>query len=119
MVPEIHIVSNSSFYHFGPFLPFYPINNQKNKNFEKMKKNLRDIIILHKYTKNHDHMLHSSQDARCDGCNFFFRFGLFFVLLPPKQPKKSKFLKNEKNMPGDIIILLMCTKNYDHMMYGS
>ena len=22
-------------------------------------------------------------------------------------------------MPGDIIILYMCTKNYDHMMYGS
>ena len=24
-----------------------------------------------------------------------------------------------KKMPGDIIILHMCTKNYDHMMYGS
>ena len=24
-----------------------------------------------------------------------------------------------KNTPGDIIILQMCTKNYDHMMYGT
>ena len=45
-------------------------------------------------------------------------FGLFFALLPPEQPKKSKFRKNEKK-PGDMIILHMCTKNYDQMMYGS
>ena len=33
-----------------------------------------------------------------------FHFELFFSLLPA---------------PGDIIILHMCTKNYDQMMYGS
>ena len=27
---------------------------------------------------------------------FVFHFGLIFGLLPPKQPKKSKFKKNEK-----------------------
>ena len=32
------------------FLPFYPPNNPKNQNFEKLKKNPRDIIILHKCT---------------------------------------------------------------------
>ena len=30
---------NESFVVLGYFLPFYPINNPKNKNFEKMKKN--------------------------------------------------------------------------------
>ena len=41
-----------------------------------------------------------------------FYFGLFFARLPHWQPKKSKFQKNEK-IPGDIIILHMCIKNYD------
>ena len=41
-----------------------------------------------------------------------FRLGVFFALLPLSQPKKSKFQKNKKD-PGDIIILHMCTKNYD------
>ena len=38
------------------FLPFYPIKTMKNQNFEKMKKMLGDIFILHKWTKNCDHM---------------------------------------------------------------
>ena len=44
------------------FLPFYPPKNLKNENFKKMKKNPGDIIILHKYKKNHDHMLYCSWD---------------------------------------------------------
>ena len=47
--------------HYGPFLPFDPPNNQKNQNFEKMKKKTPgDIIILYKYTRNNDHMLYCS-----------------------------------------------------------
>ena len=48
----------------------------------------------------------------------FFHFGLFFALSPPKNPKNQNFEK-EKKMPGNIIILHMCTKNYDQMMCGS
>ena len=50
-----------------------------------------------------------------------FHFGLFFAIPPPhppKQPKKSKIFKKIKKMAGDNIILHMCTKNYDQMMYG-
>ena len=32
----------------------------KNQNLKKMKKTTGDIIILHKCTKNHDHMLYCS-----------------------------------------------------------
>ena len=46
------------FVNFGHFLPFYPTNNPKNQNFEKMKKQPGDIIILHKCCKNHDDMLY-------------------------------------------------------------
>ena len=45
-------------------------------------------------------------------------FGLFFALLPPNSPKNQNFEKMKKT-PGDIIILHMCTKNYDQMMYSS
>ena len=36
-----------------------------------------------------------------------------------RYPEKLKLKKNEKNIPGDIMILHICTKNYDQMMYGS
>ena len=62
------------------FLPFWtafcpftlPPNNPKNQNFEKLKKTPGDIIILHKCTKNHDHMLYCSWDMAHDGCNSYF-----------------------------------------------
>ena len=38
-----------------------------------------------------------------------FHFGLFFALLPPK----NQSFKKIKKTTGDIIILYMCTKNYD------
>ena len=99
------------------FLPFYPTNNPKNQNFEIMKKTTGVIIISQKCTKNHDQMLHCSRDKTCDECNFFYYFGLFFALLSPKRPKKSNF-KTMKKTPGDIIILHICTKNYDLMLYS-
>ena len=62
-----------------------PPNKQENQNFEKMKISSGDIIIWHKCTKNHDHILYCSLDMAHDRCNFFFffHFGLFFELLPP------------------------------------
>ena len=45
-------------------------------------------------------------------------FGLFSALLPPNNPKYQNFEKTEET-PGDIIILNMCTINYNHLMYGS
>ena len=41
---------------FNCFLPFYLPSNLKYQNFEKLKKAPGDII-LHKCTKNHNHML--------------------------------------------------------------
>ena len=67
MVPEILSTTNRIFVILGHVLPFYPTNNLKNKNFDKMKKIPGDII-LHKCTKNHDHILYCSRDmvrGRC------------------------------------------------------
>ena len=43
--------------------------------------------------------------------------GHLFLFCPNKTPK-LKFWKMKK-IAGDIIILHMCTKNHNHMMYGS
>ena len=78
--------------HFGPFLsfwaifcPFTKLTTQKLKTLKKWKnlvKKSSDIIldiILHKCTKNHDHMLYCSWDMVCDRRKFYFQF----ALLPP------------------------------------
>ena len=60
----------------GYTFPFYSpcpspsLSRPKNENFKKMKANPTDII-LHKCTKNHDHMLYCSWDMACDGWNYF------------------------------------------------
>ena len=62
------------------FLPFYPPNNPKNQNFEKVKKTPQDIIILHTCTINDNQMMYGSWNIECN--RFFCHFGLFFALLP-------------------------------------
>ena len=158
------------------FLPFTPLIIWKIKILKKWKKTLGDIIILHKCTKNHDHMLYCSWDMVCDRCNYFsfwaifcpfihltarkikiwkkwkrsleissfytsvpkimiirytvseiwcvtdiivsFHFGLFFPFIAQKIKILQKWKKKTKN-PGDIIILHMCNKNHDQIMYSS
>ena len=103
---------------FGSFLPFYLPKKPTIQNFE-MKELARDII-LHMCTKNHNHMRYSFWDKESEGQIFFVILGHCFFLLPapplPQQPRKPKRWKNEK-ASGDVIILHMCTKNHNHMMY--
>ena len=77
----------------GHFLPFYPTNNPKNQNFKKIKKAHGYIIILHKCTKNHDHMLYCSWDMACDVYNYF-SFCPFTLLRTQKVKIKKKWKKN-------------------------
>ena len=44
--------------------------------------------------------------------------GHFLPFYPPKNLKNQNFEKLQK-LNGDIINLLMCTQNHNHMMYGS
>ena len=91
------------------FCPFTPLTAQKIKNLKKKKKMKKfpgDIIILHKYTKCHDHMLYCSWDMVRDTWNYYFSFWAIFW---------NQNLKKMKKMHGDIIILHMCTINYDQM----
>ena len=107
-----------NFSHFGPFFALYtpsPPNNPKNQNFQKLKKNPRDIIILHKCTINDNHMIYGSWDINC---NRDCHLGPFLPFYPPNSPKNWNVKKNLKK-PGDIIILHKCTKNHGHMLYCS
>ena len=100
------------------FLPFYPPNNPENQNFEKMKKMSRYIIILNMCTINENHMMYSSWDMEHNRQNFFSFWTVFCPFTPLTQPRKPKFWKDEKK-PVDIIILHKCSKNDNHMRYGS
>ena len=101
------------------FLPFYPPTNPKNKNFEKLKKDPGDIIILHKCTKNHDQMLYCSLDMARNRFNYFSFWAIFYPFISLAAQKIKIKKKKTKKTPGDIIILHIYTKNYDQMMYGS
>ena len=82
-------------------LPFYLSNSLKNQNFKKMKKTSGDIIILHKCTKNYDHMLCCPWDKVHDRCNYSFSFWVIFCPFTPRTPplkaQKIKISKKWKN----------------------
>ena len=84
--------------------------------FWKTEKKTTDII-LHLCSTNDNHMMHGSWDMECNK-QIFLSFWAIFYLLNLLINRKIKIMKNEK-MPEDIIILHLCTINYDHMMYGS
>ena len=79
------------------FLPFYPPNNPKNQNFEKMKKLPEDIIILHrcKCNINDNHIMYCSWDTKHDRQNFL-SFWTVFCPFTSLTTQKIKILKNWK-----------------------
>ena len=91
MAPEIWSMMDRIFCHFGPyFLPFY-----KKWKFQKKFKN-GDVIILHKCTKNYDHMVYCSWDMAHDRCNCYFLFWAIFCPFTPLTAQKIKILKKWK-----------------------
>ena len=96
MVFQLWSATDKIFCHFGPFFALLPPNNPKNQNFEKLKKGPGDIIILHKCTKNHDHMLYCSLDMACNRFNssFWVIFYPFTSLTAPKNQNLEKVKKN-------------------------
>ena len=78
------------------FLSFYPPSNLKNKNFEKKKKTLGDILILHRCAINDNHLMYGSWDIKCDGHKFLSFWTVFCPFTTLRAQKKLK-KKNEKN----------------------
>ena len=97
-VPEIRCVSDVIIFHFGLFFALIPSNSLKNENINNnKKKKTGNIIILHKCTKNHDHMQYCYWDMVHDGCNYFSFWAIFcpFTPLTAQEIKISK--KQNKN----------------------
>ena len=63
-------------------------------------------------------MIFSSWDIEQNTLKFVI-LGHFFPFIPLKPPKNQNFEKPKKLLEIHIIILHMCTKNHNHMMYGS
>ena len=102
----------------GHFLPFHPLNNPENQNFEKIKNASRDVIILHLCIKNHNQsrcMLSEIWSVTNNFLSFWTIVCPYTSLLTPK----IKIWKNCKKIRGRIILLHKFTLNEGHMMYGS
>ena len=74
------------------FCPFAP----PHLTARKMKKTPGDIIMLHKCTKAHHHMLYCSWDLVCDRCNCYFSFWVIFCPFTPPSCLKNNFKKWKK-----------------------
>ena len=99
------------------FLPFYPMT-QKIKILTKR----LEISLFYKGVPKILIICYTISEIWCVKYVIYkFHFGLFFAPLtpPPLTIWKIKILNKWKKTPKDIIILLMCTKNYDHIMYSS
>ena len=74
------------FSHLGPFFTLLPLlpspNNPKNQNFEKMKQNARDIIILHKSTINDNQDIWFLRYINCNRQNFLSYWDIFCPFTP-------------------------------------
>ena len=86
MVAEIWSAADIILCHFSPFLLFYPTNNLKNQNLEKMKKALGDIIILHMCTINDNHIMYVSWDMERKGHNLQSFWTIFCSFTPSFLP---------------------------------
>ena len=112
-VPEIwYLADVIVIFHFGLFSALLPPNLCKKWKFQKKEKKPGNIIILHNCTTSHDHILYCSLDMMHDGCNCYFSFWAIFCPFT-LTAQKIKISKKRKKMPGDVIILQICTKNYD------
>ena len=84
--------------------------------FWKTEQRIAGDIILQMCTKKHNHMRYSSWDTEWD--NLFLSFWAIFYPPPfPNIPENQNFQKMKK-ASGDIIILNLCNKKQNQMMYA-
>ena len=102
----------------GHFLPFHPLTAWKIKLKKKKKKKCLEISSFYICTINYDQMMYGCWDMMCGGCNYFSFWAIFCPFIP-RTARKIKVKKTPKKTLGNIIILHICTKNYDQIMYGS
>ena len=101
-------------------------NDPEYQNLKKKETNAwRYYHFTHVYYKLQSYDSWSLRYGACDGQTFLSFWAVFFPYYPPpphhalpNNPKKQ-ILKKRKKIPGDIIILHMCTINENYVMHGS
>ena len=84
----------------GYFLPFYFLTAWKIKIKKKWKKHLK-ISLFYNSVPKIMIICYTVPEIWCmTDVTVIFHFGLFFTLLPPKQPKKTELKKKMKKVPG-------------------
>ena len=79
------------------FLPFQPLDNLENQNFNiGKKKNIWCITILHICTINDNHMMHDSWDMECNRHNFLSVWTVFCSFTSLMDPENQNFEKMKK-----------------------
>ena len=83
MVLETWSMTDRIFCHFGLFfLPFYPPNNPKNHNFEKLIKAPWYIITLHMCTINDNQIMYGFSDIESNRQNFLSFWTICYLFIP-------------------------------------
>ena len=113
-----------------PFLHLYPRSKLKNQLLEKMQKVLGDIIILHMFIINGNHIMYGSLDMDHNGYNFLPFWTIFcpFSLLthslhPPsfllgfRVEPRTKFLKRGA-LKGPQLLGRGCWERQDDFFQG-
>ena len=104
------------------FCPVTPLRTQKIKilKSEKRKKEKKtgDFIIYLMCTINENHVMHGSWDMEQDGQTIFVILDVFLPVYSPNNLKNQNFEKI-KQTARDNIILHMCNRNENHVMYDS
>ena len=103
---------------------WWTLKNPKNQNSEKIKKNFLEISSFYTCVPNTTTIWGTVPEIQSE-TNLFCDFGLFFALYPtplpsplhPKNPENQNFDKMKKKL-GDAIILNLCNKNHNKMMYA-
>ena len=103
MAPQIWSMTDKIFCYFRPFLPFYPTKNQKN--------NKNACIILHKCTKNYDHMLYCSWDMVLNGYDCYYPYWAIFCPFTPLTDQKIKIKKMQKKKHLEISLFYTYVPN--------
>ena len=110
---------NCCFPFWAIFCPFTPLTAQKIK-FQKNEKKHLEIPSFYTCVPKIMIICYTVPEIwHVTDVIIIFNFGPFFAILPANSPQNQNFKKLKKKTPEDIIILHMCTKNCDQIMYGS
>ena len=103
---------------FCPFFcPLILLTPQKSKFCKNEKKRL-EILSFCLCVPKTTIIWGTTPEMQSETHDFLSFWTIFLSCYPPNKLKNQNFEKMKK-ISGDFIILHMCTKNYDHMMYAS